>query len=46
MFFLDPELGFSKNKHLLQVYDPNISDETIEAIRLVKDYIDSLWWTG
>lgn len=35
----DPERGFSINKHLLQTHGGSTQEETIEAIRLVKDYI-------
>ena len=35
----DPERGFSLNKHLLAIHGSSIKEETIESIRLVKDYI-------
>ena len=35
----DPERGFSINKHLIDIHGCNIGEETIEAIRLVKDHI-------
>ena len=35
----DPERGFSINKYLLNVHGTSTSQKTIEAIRLVKDFI-------
>ena len=35
----DPERGFSINKYLLQVHGSQIKEDTIEAVRLVKDQI-------
>ena len=36
----DPERGFSTNKHMLSVHDTSTDQKTIEALRLVKDYIN------
>ena len=35
----DPERGFSINKHLLSIHGHSIGEDTIQAIRLTKDYI-------
>ena len=35
----DPERGFSINKILLDRHGPNLAEETIEALRTVKDFI-------
>ena len=35
----DPERGFSINKRLIDLHGYNVQEETIEAIRLVKDYL-------
>ena len=35
----DPERGFSINKHMLNIHGSSTSQKTIEALRLVKDYI-------
>ena len=35
----DPERGFSLNKNVLSVHGYSIKEETLEAIRLVKDFI-------
>lgn len=35
----DPERGFSLNKNILAVHGYSIKEETLEAIRLVKDFI-------
>ena len=35
----DPERGFSINKHMLQIHGNSLGEETIVAIRLVKDHI-------
>ena len=35
----DPERGFSLNKHLLERHGPNIDEETIISICLIKDYL-------
>ena len=35
----DPERGFSLNKNLFAVHDFSIKEETLEAIRMVKDFI-------
>ena len=37
-----PERGFSINKHLLSLHGSSIKDETIVALRMVKDYILSV----
>ena len=37
-----PEWGFSINKHLLSLHGSLIKDETIVALRMVKDYILSV----
>ena len=36
----DPERGFSFNKHMLSVHGISTDQKTIEALRLVKDYIN------
>ena len=36
----DPERGFSTNKHMLSVHGTSTDQKTIEALRLVKDYIN------
>lgn len=38
----DPERGFSINKRLIDIHGPNIQEETIEAVRLVKDFLIQL----
>ena len=38
----DPERGFSINKWLIDIHGYNIQEETIEAVRLVKDYLIQL----
>ena len=35
----DPERGFSLNKNVLAVHGISIKEETLEAIRMVKDFI-------
>ena len=35
----DPERGFSLNKNVLAVHGFSIKEETLEAIRMVKDFI-------
>ena len=35
----DPEQGFSINKHLLKIHGSMTSESTVEALRLVKDFI-------
>lgn len=35
----DPERGFSINKHVLAIHGSNTSEQTLESIRLVKDYL-------
>ena len=35
----DPEEGFSVNKHLLQIHGSNTGEETLEALKIVKDSI-------
>ena len=36
----DPERGLSTNKHMLSVHGTSTDQKTIEALRLVKDYIN------
>ena len=36
----DPERGFSTNKHMLSVHGTSTDQKTIEALRLVKYYIN------
>ena len=36
----DPERGFSTNKHMLCVHSTSTDQNTTEALRLVKDYIN------
>lgn len=36
----DPERGFSTNKHMLNIHGSSTDQKTIEALRLVKDYIN------
>ena len=36
---VEPECGFSINKSLLSIHGYSIKDETIVALRLVKDFI-------
>lgn len=35
----DPERGFSINKRIIEIHGSSIGSDTIEAIRLVKDYL-------
>lgn len=35
----DPERGFSINKKIIEVHGTSLDSDTIEAIRLVKDYL-------
>lgn len=35
----DPERGFSVNKHLLNIHGSAVGEQTIHALRLVKDFI-------
>ena len=35
----DPERGFSINKRIIDIHGGSLGPETIEAIRLVKDYL-------
>ena len=35
----DPERGFSINKHLIERHGPNIQEDTIIAIRTIKDHL-------
>ena len=35
----DPERGFSVNKRLLEKHSNNISEDTLESIRITKDFI-------
>ena len=37
---VDPERGFSINKHLLNVHGSTRSEETIEALRFLKDCLN------
>ena len=34
-----PENGFSINKHILDIYGHSLKEDTIEALRVVKDAI-------
>lgn len=36
---VDPERGFSVNKRLLEKHSNNISEDTLESIRIIKDFI-------
>ena len=36
----DPERGFSTNKHMLSVHSTSTDQKTIEALPVVKDYIN------
>ena len=35
----DPERGFSINKHMLAIHGTSLGEQTIVAIRLIKDYV-------
>jgi len=35
----DPERGYSVNTRVLQIHGPNIGEDLIPAIRIVKDYL-------
>ena len=35
----DPERGFSINKHMLKIHGSSLGEDTLTAVRLVKDYV-------